>query len=69
MNEQTEVPLTVITRLRAICLALPETHEEQAWVGTRWRIPIPDVRARTSDRRLLAAPLTHAPPRLTVHSA
>lgn len=28
--------------VRGICLALPETYEEQAWVGTRWR-----VRSRT----------------------
>ena len=33
-----EVPRTVLTRLRKACLALPEAHEEQAWVGTRWRI-------------------------------
>ena len=24
--------------IRRICLALPETYEEPAWVGTRWRI-------------------------------
>lgn len=24
--------------VRRLCLALPETYEEQAWVGTRWRI-------------------------------
>jgi hypothetical protein len=33
-----EVPDDVVDRLRGICLALPEAHEEQAWVGTRWRI-------------------------------
>jgi YjbR len=33
-----EVPDDVVGRLRGICLALPEAHEEQAWVGTRWRI-------------------------------
>ena len=26
----------VVDRLRAICLGLPETDEERAWVGTRW---------------------------------
>ncbi len=31
-----EVPKTVLTRLRKACLALPETREEQAWVGMRW---------------------------------
>ncbi|MDI9929202.1 MmcQ/YjbR family DNA-binding protein [Rhodococcus sp. IEGM 1354] len=24
--------------VRQMCLALPETYEEQAWVGTRWRV-------------------------------
>ncbi|WP_354701433.1 hypothetical protein DSM112329_01746 [Paraconexibacter sp. AEG42_29] len=33
-----EVPPAVVARLRAICLALPEAHEQPAWVGTRWRI-------------------------------
>lgn len=33
-----EVPAAVLTRLRKLCLELPETYEEQAWVGTRWRI-------------------------------
>src|SRR5881296_3441734 len=23
---------------RRVCLALPETYEEDAWVGTRWRV-------------------------------
>lgn len=32
------IPPTILTRLRPLCLALPEAHEEQAWVGTRWRI-------------------------------
>lgn len=27
-----------IDRVRKICLALPETYEEEAWVGRRWRI-------------------------------
>ena len=27
-----------VERVRAICLALPEVVEEQAWVGTRWTI-------------------------------
>jgi hypothetical protein len=33
-----QVPTAVLARLRKACLALPETCEEQAWVGTRWRI-------------------------------
>jgi hypothetical protein len=27
-----------VERLRPICLGLPDAYEEQAWVGTRWRI-------------------------------
>lgn len=33
-----EVPEAVLARLRKTCLALPETREEQAWVGRRWCI-------------------------------
>jgi predicted DNA-binding protein (MmcQ/YjbR family) len=33
-----EVPEPVVDRLRSICTELPEAREEQAWVGTRWRI-------------------------------
>jgi hypothetical protein len=38
VRRRPEVPKTVLTRLRKACLALPEVREEQAWVGTRWRI-------------------------------
>jgi hypothetical protein len=37
-GETDGVPGAVIDRLRAICAGLPESHEERAWVGTRWRI-------------------------------
>ena len=33
-----DVPPEILARLRSMCLALPEAYEEQAWVGTRWRI-------------------------------
>jgi hypothetical protein len=32
------VPDKVLSRLRSVCLGLPEAHEETAWVGVRWRI-------------------------------
>jgi hypothetical protein len=32
------VPARVLAKLRSICLRLPETYEEAAWVGTRWMI-------------------------------
>lgn len=33
-----DVPLDVEGRVRRLCLELPETYEERAWVGTRWMV-------------------------------
>jgi len=33
-----DAPDELAARVRAVCLGLPEVHEEPAWVGTRWRI-------------------------------
>lgn len=33
-----QIPEETVAELRRICLALPETRQEQAWVGTRWRV-------------------------------
>jgi hypothetical protein len=33
-----EPSAAVLANLRAVCLALPEAYEEEAWVGTRWRV-------------------------------
>lgn len=33
-----EVPAEVVARLRAACAHLPEVVEEEAWIGTRWRV-------------------------------
>ena len=38
MTEHADVQPEIITRLRTVCLRLPEAYEEPAWVGTRWRI-------------------------------
>jgi len=38
VSERVEVAGEVVARLGAICLALPEAREQEAWVGTRWRI-------------------------------
>lgn len=38
MADDLGVPPRVLDRLREICRSLPECYEEQAWVGTRWRI-------------------------------
>jgi hypothetical protein len=36
MYDGAAVPPAILKKLRALCLALPGAHEEQAWVGTRW---------------------------------
>jgi YjbR len=38
MSGPADVPPEILDRLRPICLGLPETYEEPAWVGIRWRI-------------------------------
>jgi hypothetical protein len=38
VTDHANVEPRIIDRLRAICLELPEAHEQQAWVGTRWMI-------------------------------
>lgn len=37
-DDHHDVPDTIVATLRAICRVLPEVLEEQAWVGTRWRV-------------------------------
>jgi hypothetical protein len=38
MTEHEDVPVEVVAKLRSVCVALPEAYEEEAWVGTRWRV-------------------------------
>lgn len=38
MDDPGEVPAEIVVPVRAACLALPETTEESAWTGIRWRI-------------------------------
>ena len=38
MGESRDVSPSVLGHLRAICSDLPETYEEPAWVGVRWRV-------------------------------
>jgi hypothetical protein len=38
MSGPGDVPPQILDRLRPICRALPETNEEPAWIGVRWRI-------------------------------
>ena len=50
-----DVPDDIVEPLREICLGLPGAYEEQAWVGTRWR-----VRGRTFAHVLTVDPDHHA---------
>jgi hypothetical protein len=38
MSESGDAAPEFLAPLREICLALPETYEEPAWVGVRWRV-------------------------------
>ncbi|XVV08802.1 MmcQ/YjbR family DNA-binding protein [Actinoplanes sp. CA-131856] len=38
MSAPGDVPAEILDRLRPICRALPETYEEPAWIGVRWRV-------------------------------
>lgn len=38
MSGPGDVPPEVLDELRPICGGLPETYEEPAWIGIRWRI-------------------------------
>jgi predicted DNA-binding protein (MmcQ/YjbR family) len=33
-----DVPDDLVARVRELCAELPETHEEPAWKGIRWRV-------------------------------
>ena len=38
MAKRPDVPPAWVRRLGALLTALPECHEEHAWVGVRWRV-------------------------------
>lgn len=38
MTQYTDVPPSIIRRVRAACARLPEAYEERAFTGVRWRI-------------------------------
>lgn len=37
-KDRPEVPEWMLDRLRQITAPLPSSHEEEAWVGVRWRV-------------------------------
>lgn len=60
MSAPGDVVPEILDRLRPICRGLPETYEEPAWIGVRWRIRqrtfahvyTPDVERQPSYARL-----------------
>ena len=38
MSGPGDVPAEILDRLRPICRRLPETYEQPAWIGVRWRV-------------------------------
>ncbi|MFE2823268.1 MmcQ/YjbR family DNA-binding protein [Streptomyces sp. NPDC059271] len=38
MSSPGDVPPEILNRSRSICRQLPESYEEPAWIGVRWRI-------------------------------
>jgi hypothetical protein len=38
MADHRDVSDDIVARIREVCLGLPDAYEEQAWVGTRWRV-------------------------------
>jgi len=55
-----DVPDDIAVRLRDLCLSLPDSHQERAWVGTRWM-----VRKRTF-AHVLAVGVDGADPRVVL---
>ena len=51
-----DVPDELVEPLREICMGLPGAYEEQAWIGTRWR-----VRGRTFAHVLTVEPGVDSP--------
>lgn len=59
MSGPGDVPPEILDRLRPICRRLPDSYEEPAWIGVRWRI-----RTRT-----IAHVYTPDPERFPVYAA
>jgi predicted DNA-binding protein (MmcQ/YjbR family) len=38
VTETSDAPVGVVERLGEICRGFPDAYEEDAWVGTRWRV-------------------------------
>ncbi|WP_415952237.1 MmcQ/YjbR family DNA-binding protein [Streptomyces sp. KLOTTS4A1] len=59
MSSPGDVPPEILDRLRPICRQLPESYEEPAWIGVRWRIrkrTFAHVYSPDPDRHPLYAP-------------
>ncbi|MFD9609590.1 MmcQ/YjbR family DNA-binding protein [Streptomyces sp. NPDC090082] len=59
MSSPGDVPPEILSRIRSVCQHLPESYEEPAWIGMRWRIrtrTFAHVYAPDVDRSPLYAP-------------
>ncbi|WP_199547773.1 MmcQ/YjbR family DNA-binding protein [Streptomyces sp. N35] len=69
MSSPADVPPEILNRLRSICRHLPESYEEPAWIGMRWRIrtrTFAHVYAPDPDRHPVYAPYATAGQELVV---
>ena len=63
------MPAKVLRKVRPICMALPDAYEEEAWVGTRWRVRqrtfahVLTVEGGADSAHTRAAPRSTGPPR------
>lgn len=69
MSSPGDVPPEILNRLRPICRQLPESYEEPAWIGVRWRIrtrTFAHVYTPDTDRSPVYAPYVTAGQELVV---
>ncbi|MEU8511545.1 MmcQ/YjbR family DNA-binding protein [Kitasatospora sp. NPDC048722] len=69
MSNIGDVPPEILNRLRPICRQLPDSYEEPAWIGVRWRIrtrTFAHVYAPNADRIPFYAPYVTAGQELVV---
>ncbi|MFE0100632.1 MmcQ/YjbR family DNA-binding protein [Streptomyces sp. NPDC059009] len=69
MSSPGDVPPEILNRLRPICRQLPESYEEPAWIGVRWRIrtrTFAHVYTPDAERSPVYAPLVAAGQELVV---
>ena len=49
-RQRADVPPEVLSRLRLVCLDLPEVVEQAAWVGTRWVVGAGTAKSKSASK-------------------